>query len=131
MKQQKKKQANKELELLCTHVRELISAGAYEQCEDKIKFFIQKFPHAPHPHNLYGVLLERQGDHLTAMKHFRVAWVLDATYLPARHNLEHFGTFFPHGKCAYDESDCPQDDTADAYEMEYDEHGVGHVVRRK
>jgi hypothetical protein len=53
------------------------------------------------------LVLEKESDHLLAMKHFRAAWALDPTYLPARYNLENFGTFVPKGRGAFDESDCP------------------------
>jgi len=67
---------------------------------------IGKYPHAPEPHNLMGIWLERKRDHMLAMKHFRAAWSLDPTYLPARHNLELYGTFFSKGHCAFELSDC-------------------------
>jgi Flp pilus assembly protein TadD len=67
---------------------------------------IGKYPHAPEPHNLMGIWLERNRNHILAMKHFRAAWSLDPTYLPARHNLELYGTFSPKGHCAFEVSDC-------------------------
>lgn len=118
-----------ELNALCSKVRELVGTRDYQSCISIIVSAMSKYPHAPQPHNLLGVLLERQGDHLTAMKHFRAAWALDATYLPARQNLDCYGTFFSHGKCAFDESDCPEE-KHDDYKIEYDAHGIGHVVRR-
>ncbi len=48
----------------------------------------------------YTFLLEQfemQGNHLMAMKHFRVAWDLEPTYLPARQNLEVFGNTHSNG----------------------------------
>lgn len=41
----------------------------------------------PEAFNLLGVLQEMEGDHLSAMRNFRVALDLDPTYLPAQHNL--------------------------------------------
>lgn len=118
----------KELNTLCISIRELVRKGDYYNCERLISDAMGKYPHAPEPHNLFGLLLERIGDHLTAMKHFRAAWALDPAYLPARQNLDYFGTFFSHGKCAYDESDCPEE-KHDEYVVEYDEHGIGRVKR--
>ncbi|MPN31218.1 hypothetical protein SDC9_178692 [bioreactor metagenome] len=66
------------------------------------------------------------------MKHFRAAWALDPTYIPARQNLDCYGTFFSNGKCAYDESDysVEEDEERKKYEIEYDKHGIGHIVRK-
>ena len=88
-----------------------------------------EFPNAPEPHNLLGIVMEKEGDHAGAMKHFRAAYALDPTYLPARQNLDHYGTFYSRGGCAYDESDCPQE-APSPYEIQYDEKGIGHAVRR-
>ena len=98
------------LNALCEAVRDLISMQDYQTCESMICQAIGKYPHAPEPHNLIGILLEKTGDHPAAMKHFRAAWALDPTYLPARRNLECYGTFFSHGRCAYNEIDCITDD---------------------
>lgn len=118
-----------ELSTLCATVRELTVEGRYNQCEVLIFNAMERYPHAAEPHNLIGVLLEKEGDHLMAMKHFRAAQALDPTYLPARQNLESFGTFYSSGRCAYDESDCVNK-KSDEYTMKRDDHGIGHLVRR-
>ena len=119
-----------ELIVLCNAVREFISQKKYQECWQLITEAMKKHPHAPQPHNLIGLLLESEGDHLTAMKHFRAAWALDPTYIPVRHNMERFGTFFSTGEVAYDETDCPKEQEKELYKLEYDEHGIGHVIRR-
>ncbi len=91
---------------LCDTVKDLIGMQDYQTCENMICQAMGSYPHAPQPHNLIGILLEKKGDHSCAMKHFRAAWALDPTYLPARQNLECYGTFFSKGRCAYDEKDC-------------------------
>ena len=116
-----------ELACLCASVRAFVIEGAYESCMEPICQAMEHYPHAPEPHNLLGIVLEKMGDHLTAMKHFRAAWALDPTYRPANHNLNTYGTFFSRGKCAFDESDVPPDPPSNI-EIEYDERGVGHVV---
>ncbi|MDI3542431.1 MAG: hypothetical protein PWP57_34 [Candidatus Atribacteria bacterium] len=133
MKDQEISETKNDLNALCVTVRELITAQEYQKCESLIYSAMSKYPHASEPHNLIGVLLEKKGDHLTAMKHFRAAWALDPTYIPARQNLECYGTFFSHGKCAYDESDClveEKNSNFNNYKIEYDTHGIGRVVRR-
>ncbi|MBE6904804.1 MAG: hypothetical protein E7476_00790 [Ruminococcaceae bacterium] len=122
-------ESKKELNELCAAVRECAYTGEYQKCKNLIFDAMGKHPHAPEPHNLLGVLLEKEGDHLTAMKHFRAAWALDPTYLPARQNLDSFGTFFSKGKYAFDESDCTEE-RHEEYTTEHDAHGVGHIVRR-
>ena len=91
---------------LCAEAKSLILNKNFEGCTDLLTEAMAQYPHAPEPHNLIGVLLEKMGDHKLAMKHFRAAWALDPSYAPARQNLECFGTFYSRGKCAFDESDC-------------------------
>lgn len=122
---------NNELTVLCNTVRDFVGQKKYRECEQLITDAMGKYPHAPEPHNLIGILFENEGDHLTAMKHFRAAWALDPTYIPARYNLERYGSFFATGQSAFNEADCPQEQEKDLYKIEYDEHGVGHVIRRK
>lgn len=131
MKMQDMMENKNELTALCNTVRAYMHESEYQKCEFLIFDAMKKFPHAPEPHNLIGLLLEMQGDHLAAMKHFRAAWALDPTYVPARHNLDHFGTFFSRGTWAIDESDCPPESKKDNYKLVYDKSGIGHVVRRE
>ncbi len=106
MKEINKTESQKELDVLCNLVRELMEQGEYRKCELLIKDAMGKYPHAPQPHNLIGIMLEKEGDHVGAMKHFRAAWALDPTYIPARCNMERFGSIYANDKCAFDESDC-------------------------
>lgn len=98
---------NSELDQLCEAVRRLVLNENYDACWDMIRRAMEKHPHAPQPHNLLGILLEKTGDHGAAMRHFRAAWALDPDYLPAHHNLHTYGTFFSRGGCAFDEADVP------------------------
>lgn len=107
-----------ELAILCGTVKRLVEQQKYQESETLIKEAMERFPHAPEPHNLFGLLFEMQGDHLAAMKHFRAAYALDPTYLPARHNLDLFGSFYPTGKWAYDVSDCSEEQKGVANKIE-------------
>lgn len=129
------------LQQLCTSVRALVDAQQYEHCMSAICQAMEDYPHAPQPHNLMGIVLEKKGDHLSAMKHFRAAWALDPTYAPANHNLATYGTFFSSGGCAFDESDLPtacpeaQESTEDGQtdskiRKQYEARGMHRVVRR-
>lgn len=118
-----------ELDRLCASVRAFVIDGAFESCMEPICRAMENFPHAPQPHNLMGIVLEKTGDHAAAMKHFRAAWALNPAYKPANHNLYTYGTFYAGGKCAFDESDLPSK-TKRAMEIVYDERGVGRAVSR-
>jgi Flp pilus assembly protein TadD len=106
----KKINHNSELSQLCGSVRALIKDGNYAECTRSIRDAMRDYPHAAHPHNLMGIVLEEQGDLLAAMKHFRAAWALDPTYLPCRINLNRYGSFFAQGVPAFDETDCLLED---------------------
>lgn len=88
-------------------VRGLLRKRRYEECEEKIARAMAEYPHAAQPHNLMGALMELEGDHPAAMRHFRAAWALDPAYLPARYNMERTGSFAA-GPCALDEADCAE-----------------------
>lgn len=118
------------LELLCQSVREFVSAGTADTCLELICSAMERYPHAPQPHNLMGIVLEKMGDHASAMKHFRAAWALDPTYLPADHNLQTYGTFYAGGRCAFDESDLPKK-AARELKFELIGHGAGRMAGGK
>ncbi len=98
-----------DLAMLCNMVKDMIQQKEFDKCEALIADAMKKYPHSPEPHNLIGVMLEKQGNHVAAMKHFRAAWGLDPTYLPARFNLDSYASFYTKGQCAFDENDCPID----------------------
>ena len=100
----------RELTALCDRVRLLAGKGELEECERFVMDAMGRYPHMPQPHNLMGVLMEIREDHVAAMKHFRAAWALDPAYLPARHNMNLFASFYAIGKCAFDESDCAKNE---------------------
>lgn len=120
-----------ELTALCNAVRILINQKQFRESETLIRQAMGKYPHAAQPHNLFGIQLENEGDHLSAMKHFRAAVALDATYLPARYNMDQYADIF--GKehmDIYVEADYPQGQK-ELYKIEYDENGVGRMVKRE
>lgn len=118
-----------ELSSLGAAARELVAKGRYQECEALLRKAMEKYPHAPEPHNLMGALLEKKGERPLAMKHFRAARALDPAYLPARYNLSRFAAFQDEKECAFDETDC-QAPQVSGFKIEQDEHGVGHVVKR-
>ena len=69
-----------QLQELCAAVRKYSTARDYQKCAAMICKAMGEFPNAPQPHNLFGIVLEKEGDHVGAMKHFRAAYALDPTY---------------------------------------------------
>lgn len=95
---------------LCIKVRDLIERRDFAKSDKLIRQAMSDFPSAAEPHNLMGIQLEKRGDHLNAMKHFRAAWALNPAYLPARHNLNQFADMFCSRRVfAYVEDDCAND----------------------
>ena len=116
------------LDHLCSLVRESVKLGDFEDCLHAIRNAMAEYPDAPQPHNLLGIVLEKQGNHPSAMRHFRAAWALDPTYLPAEENLKTYATFYSRGRSAYDESDCAGSEEKNC-SVSYDAMGIGHVTR--
>ncbi len=83
---------NSELMSLCDRVEEQLSHNAYTACIQDICYAKYEHPDAPEPHNLMGILLERQNDHSGAMRNFRATLDLDPTYLPARENMMNYAS---------------------------------------
>lgn len=90
---------------LCSKIKRAMVLKQYPYCEEHLREAMKEYPDAPQPHNLYGIMMEKRGQHALAMKHLRAAWALDPTYQPARWNLEAFGTFSGIEAAAYDEHD--------------------------
>ncbi|MGN0312979.1 MAG: hypothetical protein ACI4CC_09395 [Lachnospiraceae bacterium] len=115
----------KSLEYTC---KNLIEQHQYETCQRKICRAMMEEPHSAIPQNLMGILMEKEGKRVLAMKHFRAAYALDPTYVPARYNMEQYAEPFSQGKLAYTQEDCPlQHDPQ--FEVRYDDRHVGHLVR--
>lgn len=94
-----------DLSEISKQIKEKLVQKQYAECINAICKVMHDYPHAPQPHNWLGLILEENGDHAVAMKHFRAAWALDPTYLPARINLEVYGTFNHSSKSVFDEDD--------------------------
>lgn len=119
----------KELNSLCKVVKKMIINKEYEKVEKKIIEMIEKYPHSPVPHNLLGLLLEKENNHVLAMKHFRAAYALDPTYIPCKYNMQQYSKMYPTGEFAYCEEDCKEEED-DKYVMQYDMYHIGHVKHK-
>lgn len=80
----------KELRILSMIICTMVEDENYIEGEEKVREAMCLYPHSPIPHNLMGILLVKQKNHLLALKHFRAAYALDPTYLPARNNLDQY-----------------------------------------
>ena len=118
------------LDWLSENVRGLLNDCCMGETREMICEAMKKYPDAAQPHNLLGILMEMQGNHVAAMKHFRAASVLDPTFLPARKNMEIYGSFSRPGAAAYTMEDCGTAEKKEHFKIEYDENGIGHVVKR-
>lgn len=54
-------------------IREMIRVGNYQESETRVRELMMLYPDCAAPHNLYGIIMELQGDRICAMKHYRVA----------------------------------------------------------
>ena len=117
---------------LTAHIRLLVAQRHFSEAEDEAAKAMAAAPHAAQPHNLMGIIAESRNDHVQAMKHFRAAWALDPTFLPARINMERYGSFSGQmPRPVYDETECAPSSAENrpAYRIEYDKHGIGHVIK--
>ncbi|MDD4370841.1 MAG: hypothetical protein PHD56_07205 [Anaerostipes sp.] len=95
----------KKYNALINEVKSDIQRARYNDGESKVALAMQENPHSAVPHNLMGILLEKEHDYTQAMRHFRAAYALDPTYTPARTNLEECGDMCSTGKCCYGNED--------------------------
>ena len=109
-------------------MKKLICSGKSQEAIQIICNFMSKHPNSAIPHNLLGIIYEKKCNHILAMKHFRAAWCLDPTYLPARENMYNFSSFEPIHRFFYEESDCSKSEQK--YEIKYDSRHIGHVVEK-
>lgn len=117
---------------LCKDVKKMVMAHDYKTCQHEILKVMGEYPDSAIPHNLYGILLEKQNHYQLAMKHFRAAYALDPTYIPARYNMEQCvdwnRKFIREAYCEEDCVDICLDAHDTQFRVEYDEHHVGHMV---
>lgn len=92
---------------LCSEIKYDILTDKFRECEEILARMMFLYPHAPEPHNFYGIVLEKKGQHTLAMKHFRASADLDPTFTPAVRNLENSGSFYGRNNYfVFDRQDC-------------------------
>ena len=104
-----KKQVNDEVMTdLCMKVKKYVEEKDWDSCMKLIPRYMERYPNSAVPHNLLGIVLESQGHHPDAMRHFRAAWSLDPTFLPASQNIDAYSLYDSEKdvKPAYTVDDC-------------------------
>ena len=56
-----------QLQALCDGVRKYVDTRNYQKCVAMICEAMGEFPNAPEPHNLLGIVMEKECDHPGAM----------------------------------------------------------------
>ena len=98
---------NEELREFCRNMRCMIEEQDYVKANEEIKRIMSSYPDSPVPHNLLGIILEKEHQHVLAMKHFRAAYALEPSYEPVKRNLNIFGEWQTKGIIYYyDYEDC-------------------------
>lgn len=120
----------KDLKKICLEVKKHLEKGEIEEAKEAIQKIFDEYSDSPIPHNLLGILWEKKGCHAKAMRHFRAAWALDPSYIPARCNLEKYESIFPEGNFAYTEDDCPDEIKPKKYRVFFDAKGMKHETVR-
>jgi len=111
MKSREKGQISREeqdLGSLCSMIKEYVEKNDWAACMEQIPKYMELYPDSAVPHNLMGIVLESQGKHPEAMKHFRAAWSLDSTFVPANRNMDAYSMYDRKGEVepAYTMEDC-------------------------
>ena len=104
-----KKQVNDEVMTdLCMKVKKYVEEKDWDSCMELIPRYMERYPNSAVPHNLLGIVLESQGHHPDAMRHFRAAWSLDPTFMPASQNIDAYSLYDSEKdvKPAYTVDDC-------------------------
>lgn len=104
----KKKAYDEVMTDLCMKVKKYIEEKDWDSCMELIPRYMERYPNSAVPHNLLGIVLESQGHHPDAMRHFRAAWLLDPTFLPASQNIDAYSLYDSEKdvKPAYTVDDC-------------------------
>ena len=87
------------LDWLSENVRGLLNDCCMGETREMICEAMKEYPDAAQPHNLLGILMEMQGNHVAAMRHFQAASIT-ITFLPARKNIENYGSLPGQGAAA-------------------------------
>ena len=114
------------LDELSVSVKKLACEHQYADAEALAIKAMAEYPDSPIPHNLYGIILDKLGQHLKALRHYRAANALDPTYKPAVLNLNIKPSLFSEPTYVYTENECKEAKPSH-YELYFNEKGVGQL----
>lgn len=116
---------------LCIRVKKELEEYNYDEAREEITEAMKLFPDSAVPHNLMGIWYEKQYCHIEGMKHFRAAWDLDPTFIPARYNMNSFGSFEGKKICFYLDEECENEIVKPKKKFVFDELGIAHMEEIK
>ena len=114
------------LDELSMSVEKLACEHQYADAEALAIKAMAEYPDSPIPHNLYGIILDKLGQHPKALKHYRAANALDPTYQPAVLNLNIKPNIFNEPIYIFNEDECKEAKPSH-YELYFNEKGVGQL----
>lgn len=117
---------------ICANIRNIVEGNNNDRfivANEIVSNLMAKYPDSATPHNLMGIIKEMQGDHVLAMKHFRAAYALDPQDKAVKHNFDTLCSFKSSNRL-FQYGDCDLE-VRKQYVVEYDDRGIGHIVRKK
>ena len=111
------------IETVTCQVRSLLKECRLDACRQVILDLMRQYPDAAQPHNLMGLLLEKEGSHIMALHHFRAAV----------ENLNRFSELYYSGEGVFAEEECRpaerENVSACGYQVGYDRKGMAHLYK--
>ncbi|WP_285944979.1 hypothetical protein [Faecalibaculum rodentium] len=121
------------IETVTCQVRSLLKESRLDACRQVILDLMMQYPDAAQPHNLMGLLLEKEGSHIMALHHFRAAVALEPGHRPSLENLNRFSELYYSGEGVFAEEECRpaerENVSACGYQVGYDRKGMAHLYR--
>lgn len=85
---------------------------------------------APEIHNLFGIFYELNRNIDLAHKHYSASYSLNATFRPARNNLQRISDFsYKYSTCNIDYGNNEENIEKQLYTVTYDENNIGKFVK--
>lgn len=108
-----------ELERFCSSIKNDI-LNLDSQSIDEVLKMSMKYPHAPQPQNLLGIIAELNHDCKLAIRHYKAALDFDSHYNPALKNLDRLSELEPSKDYCFNDED-----------NQNQEHNSHHILKRK
>lgn len=86
-----------------------------KEYESKVLDALKRYPHAPQPQNLLGIIAEKHGDGVLAMAHYRASYALAPYYRPSGKNMDRYADRYIKKECYYTEQDCEDEELKERF----------------